>query len=234
MQLTHLLVILGVLSFCRSDKKCTSPSPYFSCRGTVVIIIDGTHHMQSHGQIKKEISYIENVVVPRLGIAKEFKVAFMLSGVGDNYEARTKYACSHKEACSELESMQCIADKKGLQKENLRKILDHMYWNYDHGHAVILFSRSEDEDEISEAAEYARKYLTRDEITVVALSGNVHPWKRFPAVSVYAVDVTALDDSNHLDYCIAERSCILTGQCKRFLRQNYFDGVMIFSEISLI
>ncbi|RCN42073.1 hypothetical protein ANCCAN_11943 [Ancylostoma caninum] len=137
----------------------------------------------------------------------------MLSGVCDNGRAEERFVDSHKEACSELESLQDLADKKGLQKESLKKVLEHLASHYGHDHPVILFSRSDDDDEISEAAEYAHKHL-RNDITVVALSGREKPWRKFPAISVYPVDVSDLDASDGLDYCIAERSCAIANECE--------------------
>lgn len=77
----------------------------------------------------------------------------------------------------------------------------------------MLPSKFRDEDEISEAAEFARNHV-RNPITVVVLSGDAHPWRKFPAVSIFAVDVDHLDHSPHLDYCLAERSCSIFHDCR--------------------
>ncbi|KAL6726370.1 hypothetical protein Aduo_008348 [Ancylostoma duodenale] len=121
MRLLRSLGLLGTFVFYRSEAKCIAPSPYFQCHGATVIVVDGTHHMHSHDPIRKEISYLQHHLVPRLGLRREFEVAFMLSGVSDNGRAEERFVCSHKEACSELESLQDLADKKGLQKESLKK-----------------------------------------------------------------------------------------------------------------
>ncbi|KAK6043347.1 von Willebrand factor type A domain protein, partial [Cooperia oncophora] len=91
-------------------------------------------------------------------------------------------------------------------------VLQRVGYKYEYYETVILFSKSEDEDEISEAAEYVRKHL-KIPITVVALGGNTRPWRDFPAVSVFAVDVDEICHSSHLDYCIAERSCAISHEC---------------------
>ncbi|KHJ93329.1 hypothetical protein OESDEN_06769 [Oesophagostomum dentatum] len=143
MRLLHLFGLLPLLPLFCGANKCSESSPYFTCHGASVIVIDGTHHMRSHDEIKKEFEYIENHIVSHLGLDKEYEVAFMVSGVCDKDKWEHKYVCSHKEACSELESLYDLAYKHGLEKETLKKIMQQISEHYDHKHPVILFSKSE-------------------------------------------------------------------------------------------
>ncbi|CAJ0599112.1 unnamed protein product [Cylicocyclus nassatus] len=119
-----------------------------------------------------EISYIETHLVPRFGLDKYFGIAFMLTGASDAEKWDRKYANFYEEACSQLQSLDDLARRKALGKESLKKIMQRITDHYDFRHPVILFSKAElrmtlssdilysfsDEDEISDAAEYARKY----------------------------------------------------------------------------
>ncbi|VDM76926.1 unnamed protein product [Strongylus vulgaris] len=211
----RLCVLLSVISLSQCSSKCAESSPYFTCNGATVIVIDGTHHMRSYTEVDKEISYIENHVIPRLGLGKDFKAAFMLSGTRDHEKWERKYASSPKEACSELQSLDDVARKNSLGKESLKKILQRIVnEHFEFHHPFIFFSKSDDKDEISEAAEYARMYV-RNEITVVALGGKASAWRNFPAVSVFAIEVDNLDSSKNLSYCIAERTCSITNESSK-------------------
>ncbi|KAK5982079.1 hypothetical protein GCK32_006689 [Trichostrongylus colubriformis] len=195
-----------------SDADCHVLSPYFRCTGAVVIVIDATRHMHSLHDFQEELAFVRDRVTSRLDIEYSFKVAFLLTGYTSYGHSDGRFVSSHMEACEELDALEKLAIRDGLQKESLKRVLERVAAKYEHEDAVILFSRSEDEDEISDAADYVKKHL-RKAITIVALSGNAHPWRHFPAESVFAVDVDELNHSSHLDYCIAERSCAIFRDC---------------------
>ncbi|VDO59991.1 unnamed protein product [Haemonchus placei] len=186
------------------------------------------------------MTFVRDRLTPRMDIEHDFKVAFLLTGFPYQGHSEGRFvschkdACEeldaieklaekegfrkeslkncHKDACEELDAIEKLAEKEGFRKESLKKVLERVAAKYEHEESLILFSRSEDENEISEAGDYARKYL-RIAITVVALGGDAHPWRHFPAESVFPVCIDKLNQSPHLAYCLAERSCAIFHDC---------------------
>ncbi|WKY00178.1 hypothetical protein Q1695_014774 [Nippostrongylus brasiliensis] len=194
---------------------CHVLSPFFSCSGGLVIILDGTQRVHSDHDFNKEISFIRDRLVPRLDLEQhQFSVAFMMSGVPNREAEVGKYVSTHQDACHELDDMEKLGEKQGFHQEYLVDTLKHYYGYYNWLNPIILFSKTDDEKEIAEAADFAQKHM-RNPISIVALSGHASPWTRhFPPGSVFAVKIDDLEDhSGRLDYCLAERSCLIYNQC---------------------
>ncbi|VDL74876.1 unnamed protein product [Nippostrongylus brasiliensis] len=149
------------------DADCHVLSPFFSCSGGLVIILDGTQRVHSDHDFNKEISFIRDRLVPRLDLEQhQFSVAFMMSGVPNREAEVGKYVSTHQDACHELDDMEKLGEKQGFHQEYL-------------------------------------------------VDGHASPWTRhFPPGSVFAVKIDDLEDhSGRLDYCLAERSCLIYNQC---------------------
>nr|CDJ90542.1 von Willebrand factor and C-type lectin domain containing protein [Haemonchus contortus] len=212
--------LLGLIAVCfitsassdSSKSECDVLPPYFRCNGAAVVIIDGTPHIGSFHDFQKEMTFVRDRLTPRIDFEHDFKVAYLLTGFPYQGHSEDRFVSCHKEACEELDAIEKLAEKEGFRKESLKKVLQRVAAKYEHEESLILFSKSEDEIEISDAGDYARKYL-RIAITVVALSGDAHPWRHFPAESVFPVCIDKLNQSPHLAYCLAERSCAIFRDC---------------------